>query len=147
MRAEWLSELVESAAAEQNVSKEVELKQIVEENRLRKLYRRLKPLGKGIQSGALAMVKTPKIEWFYSPKMDMLFNYSRGSFYAHARLESLEGDDMPFSKHRTRIPLPKGQIKVATVIDDGAVLVMEAVRVEDEIWEEVTESEKLRSYS
>ena len=39
LRSEWLDELVEQAAEEKNVTKEAALRQIVDENRLRKLFR------------------------------------------------------------------------------------------------------------
>lgn len=144
LRSEWLGELVEQAAAEKEVSREVALKQIMEENRLRKLYRRLKPLGKGLSTGALSRILIPRFTWFYHSPMDLLFFYSRGAFYAHARIPGVDGEDMPFQLHRTRRPLPKKDVMVAEVTieeEEGAILHL--TREETELWEEITDADKI----
>ena len=143
LRSEWLNDLVESAAAEKNVSREAALKQIVEENRLRKLYRRLKPLGKGLNSGSIARILIPRYNWFYHSPSDSLYHYSKGSFYAHARLSGVDRDLMPFTKMRTRRPLPTGGVRVAEVSVTEEHILLESTREEDGLWEEITESERI----
>ena len=102
------------SAAEMNTSKAVALKQIVEENRVRRLFRRLKPLKQDIRSGALANVKIPSRQWFYHEGSDSLFQYDQEAFFSHSRLETVDGESGPFRSQRTRQPLPK-TVQIATV--------------------------------
>ena len=101
IRGQWMENLAEAAAAEKNTSKAVALKQIVEENRVRRLFRRLKPLKQDIRSGALANVKIPSRQWFYHEGSDSLFQYDQGAFFSHSRLETVDGDSGPFRSQRT----------------------------------------------
>ncbi len=94
--------LAEAAANEMNTSKAVALKQIVEENRVRRLFRRLKPLKQDLRSGALASVKIPSRQWFYHAGSDSLFQYDQGAFFSHSRLEIVDGDGGPFRHQKTR---------------------------------------------
>ena len=109
----WLEKLVESVAADSDVSKAVALKQINQENRVRRLYRRLKPLKSESRSGALDQLKLPTYQCFYHPPTDRLFHYKNGAFFSHARIEAVDGTDAPFRLQRTRQPLPASDVEVA----------------------------------
>ena len=140
-----LEELVDSAAAEVNACKDVALRQILHENQVRRPFRRLKGLKSEIQSGALAKVKIPRHEWYFHPPSDTLNHYVRVAFYAHSRVETLDGDHAPFRIERTRRPLSSSGVEVATVRRDGSVLEITATSRETTVWREVTDSEEVEN--
>ena len=78
IREQWMENLAEAAAAEMNTSKAVTLKQSVEENKVRRLFRRSKPLKQDIRSGALANVKIPSRQWFYHAGSDCCSSMIKG---------------------------------------------------------------------
>ena len=104
-REEWLDGLASDAADETNTSKERALQQIVRENRLRRIYSKLKPIAKGKGSGALSSVKIPKFEWFHHESSNTLYHYVNGAFYAHARVPGVDNDFAPYRRQHTRRPL------------------------------------------
>ena len=112
---------------------------------MRKLFRKLKPLSRGSRSGAVSRVKVPSYKWFYHEGTDLLFFYERGAFYSHARIPTLDGDNAPFSRHRTRRPLPSTGVRVATVDVQEDLIQLRGVQSITTFWEEVTDSDDLEA--
>ena len=95
--------------------------------------------------GALAKVKIPRHEWYFHPPSDTLYHYVRGAFYAHSKVETLDGDHAPFRIERTSRSLPPSGVEAATVRRDGSVLEMTATSRETTVWREVTDSEEVEN--
>ena len=99
-RQDWLNEEADAAAMKSNTDRETALRKIAKERFLKDIYKKLWPISHGHRSGALSRVKVPIADMIYCPTTDELFHHSRGAFYAHARLEPLDGDEMLFSTQR-----------------------------------------------
>ena len=100
-------------------------------------------MGKGLNTGALARILIPRYNWFYHSRSDMLYHYSKGSFYAHSRLEGIDDDSMPFSRMRTRRPIPTSGVLLADVQETEDVIILKNTREDSQMWEEINESEKI----
>ena len=144
-REEWLDELAEEAAVEMNTTKEVALKQMAFESRVRRIYSKLKPISKGTFGGALASIKIPLFEWFFHTSSDMLYHYVRGAFYAHSRVPGIDNNHAPFRMQHTRRPLPSKDVVVARVTQEGNYFILHSTQNVDEIWTEVTDSEEIET--
>lgn len=145
LRLAWLEKMVEAAAEANDTSKAVALQQMLQENRIRKLFRKLKPLSSVVQSGAVSRFKIPRFQWFYHEGMDLLFYYNKGAFYSHARLPSIDEGDAPFSLQHTRRPLPSRDVKVASVAVMDSHIILQQTQSVGNLWNEVTDSDELEA--
>ena len=120
-------------------NRSVALRQIAAENATKSVFQRLCPISKGTQTGALARIKVPKQQWYYSPGRKELFENRKGAFYAHAR--ELDDEDSIFRISTTRKPLPTANVYqvMVTVTADGIVL-NDHDETDTEIWREDTYS-------
>ena len=98
------------------------LQQISAENATTSVFQRLRPISKGTQSGALTRIKVPKQQWYYSFGRKELFEYLKGTFYAHAR--EFDDNNSLYRASTTRKPLPTTNVypAIVTVTEDGIVL-------------------------
>ena len=127
-----------------NTDRETALRKIVKELILKDIYKKLWPISHGHRSGALSRVKVPIADMIYCPTTDELFHHSRGAFYAHARLEPLDGDEMLFSTQRRQKPLPTKHVYPAVVTEIGGVYRLTGHdNTATTVWKEVTDSEEL----
>jgi hypothetical protein len=91
------------------------VRQTAAENATKSMFRRIRPISKGTQSGAITRVKVPVHTWYYSPSSDELFEHRKGAFYSHLREGSIDGGASIFRTQTTRKPIPSNNIYQAKI--------------------------------
>jgi hypothetical protein len=93
-RQHWLEEIADAIALDNPGSdKEAILRQMISRSRAiathhRKLSNIYKPNG-----GAIKLIKIPRHTWYYDPRVDELYQFDDGVFYAHPSIGGLAPDD------------------------------------------------------
>ena len=83
LRAEWLESIVRyKASAEGDTDAYKTLKIIISYLHKKQMHRKLLYIMKGAHSG-LDYTEVPILEWYYSPKLDVLYHYSSRVFESH----------------------------------------------------------------
>ena len=122
------------------------LRQIAVENATKTMFRRIHPISKGTQSGAITRVKVPVHTWYYSPTGDELFEHRKGAFYSHSQEGSIDGEASIIRIQTTRKSIPTNNIYPATIKSSSRGIAMLSYdKGNTNLWREVTDSEELVS--
>ena len=110
------------------------------------MFRRIRPISKRTQTGAITRVKVSVHAWYYSPSSDELFEHRKGVFHSHSQEHYIDVDSSIFRTQTTRKTIPTKKIcpvSVETMRSGIAMLSFE--KSNKNIWREVTYSEELVS--
>ena len=77
-RSKWLHERADDLASQMKTDRSKAVRQIAAENATKTMFRRIRPISKGTQSGAITRVKVPVHTWYYSPTGDELLSIGKG---------------------------------------------------------------------
>ena len=77
-RSKCLHERADALASQMKTDRSKALRQIEAENATKTMFRRIRPISKGTQSGAITRVKVPVHTWYYSSTADALFSTGKG---------------------------------------------------------------------
>ena len=70
--SKWLHERADALASQMKMDQSKVVRQIAAENATKSMFRRIRPISKGTQSGAITRVKVPLHTWSYSPPAGLL---------------------------------------------------------------------------
>ena len=123
------------------------MRQIEAENATKSMFRRIRPISKGTQSGAITRVKVPFHTWYYSPSSDELFYHRKGAFYSHSREHSIDGESFIFQTQTMRKTIPSKNIFTGSVEKmRSGIAMLSFDKSNKNIRQEVTDSEELVSF-
>jgi hypothetical protein len=118
-RQHWLEEIADAIALDNPDSdKEAILRQMISRSRATATHRKLSNIYKP-HGGAIKLTKVPHHDWYYDPRIDELYHFDDGVFYAHPSVGWLAPDDERIFETYFEVKKPPDHIYWVEVLSDA----------------------------
>jgi hypothetical protein len=146
-RQHWLEQIADELALDNpNSDKETILRQMIARSRATATHRKLTNIYKP-HGGAIRLTKIPHHTWYYDPRIDELYKFDEGVFYAYPSIGGLAPDDSRVFETHFEIKKPPAHIyHVDVMIDADFIQITHHYTTELLSWAEITDGDEMEQW-